>query len=78
MIVRLFEFVLLVSMLVVIVTQIIIPFSKNSRLFPSFRKTGTLENKLAEANQELSNAKLVQDINKVKHEVEMLETQSKD
>lgn len=58
MILRVFEFIAIVVIVMFIVTQMLLPSLSGGKLFPLFRKTGELEAELAEATQEVKDAKL--------------------
>lgn len=49
---RIVELILSVIVLIVLVTQVLIPAFANRKIFPLFRKAGELEKELAEIKQE--------------------------
>ena len=58
MILRVIELIALIMIGVFIATQMLIPALTGGVLFPIFKKTGKLEAELAEATQEVKDAKL--------------------
>lgn len=59
---RVAEFTFITLVLIVLITQIIIPLVKGQRTFPTFRTQGKLESKLAEATQEEEEEKVLDKI----------------
>ena len=65
---RLLEFVALVSFIIIVVTQIIVPAWHKRALFPLFRKQGELEKALAEYKQRKVERELQVEVSKIKKE----------
>lgn len=66
MFLRVLEIVLIVAVIIITITQLIIPAYRGQKLFPLFRRQGRLENELAEAVQEAEESKVQSKINRTR------------
>lgn len=66
---KVIEIVFVFFAVILIATQILWPTVCGTLLFPLFRKTGKLEHDLAEANQEQTDLRLSQEVQKVRDAV---------
>jgi hypothetical protein len=62
---RLFEFSAVALILIILVTQIIFPFIRGTKIFPIFRKEAVLIGKLEEAKQRKVEREIKKEIEKV-------------
>ena len=68
MLIKIIELSSLVLLVYFLTTQVIVPACLERKLFPIFRKTGTLEKELVEARQDVADAELAKKVEEVKSE----------
>lgn len=59
---RFFEYLLIAIIFVIVITQVLMPLIRGTKLFPSLRRQAMLERELADARQEGEDAKLEKQI----------------
>jgi len=64
--IRVLEILFVLFVVIMLITQVIIPAIRGRILFPIFGRTAKLEHDLAEANQEVAEVKLEQEVEAVK------------
>lgn len=68
MLIRLIELGMIVALTFLVVSQILVPAVRGTRLFPIFRKEHTLKEEVLDLNQEKYEAELADAIEQRKHE----------
>jgi hypothetical protein len=66
LVVILLEFIAVTLILVILITQIIYPFIRGTKIFPIFRKEAVLTAKLEDVQQRVVEKELENKINKIK------------
>jgi len=64
-----FEAIFSVMLICFVLTQIIVPIARGTKLFPMFSKVGKIEGEVAETKSEIDVAKMEKEVEVLKEEV---------
>lgn len=69
MLLRLFELVTILAILLILATQVVIPLLNGQKIFPIFRKQWKLEHELEDAQQQVVEQKLQKEIQETQNSI---------